>query len=77
MTRERGIFFPTQYAESAIAALHPAYVLRQHGAEFEAARASLVADIAAARRKVMEIKKELAEKAAPQPEIKPAPPQEL
>jgi DNA polymerase len=59
MTRERGLFFPSDYATAGIAALHPAYVLRQHGEAFDAARASLVADIAAARLKVIEIKKEL------------------
>lgn len=59
MTKERGLFFTSEYAPTAIAALHPAYVLRQHGEAFDAARASLVADIAAARRKVIEIKKEL------------------
>ena len=61
ITKERGIFFPTSYAKYAIAALHPAYVLRQHGEEFDVARASLVADIAAARRKVIEAKKEPAQ----------------
>lgn len=58
MTKERGLFFPTQYAKIAIAALHPSYVLRQHGNEFEAARESLVVDIEAARKKVIELKRE-------------------
>lgn len=58
MTKERGQFFETPYARQAIAALHPAYVLRQAGAGFEQARASLVADIDAARKKVVELKKE-------------------
>ena len=58
ITKERGLFFPTPYAKYAIAALHPAYVLRQHGDEFEAARTSLVVDIAAARMKVIKAKKE-------------------
>lgn len=63
MTRERGMWFETPYARYAMAALHPAYVLRQHGEEFEQARASLVGDIAAARAKVIEAKKEPAPKA--------------
>jgi DNA polymerase len=71
MTKERGIFFPTQYAKFAIAALHPAYVLRQHGPELDEARASLIGDIAAARRKVLEIKRELAAAKAPDPEPEP------
>lgn len=58
MTKERGLFFETQYAKFAIAALHPAYVLRQHGEPFEEARASLVRDIAAARQRVIELKRE-------------------
>lgn len=58
MTRERGRFFSTQYAKHAIAALHPAYVLRQDAETFKTARASLVADIDAARKKVIEAKKE-------------------
>ena len=58
MTKERGIWFESPYARYVMAALHPAYVLRQHGEEFEAARASLVTDISAARAKVIEAKKE-------------------
>jgi len=58
MTKERGTWFKTPYAGHAMAALHPAYVLRQHGEEFEAARNSLVTDISAARARVIEAKKE-------------------
>ncbi|MBP6963084.1 MAG: uracil-DNA glycosylase [Armatimonadetes bacterium] len=58
MTKERGIWFTSTYARYAMAALHPAYVLRQHGAEFETARRQLSDDIASARRKVIELKKE-------------------
>ncbi len=58
MTQERGQFFETKYARYAIAALHPAYVLRQNGEMFEQTRGYLVADIMAARRKVIAAKKE-------------------
>ena len=58
MTRERGQFFETPYARHAIAALHPAYVLRQDSETSHEARASVVQDIAAARLKVIEAKKE-------------------
>jgi len=58
MTKERGRFFESKYARYAIAALHPAYILRQDGEMFEQTRTSLIADIAAARRKVIEAKKE-------------------
>lgn len=55
--QERGRFFEVPFARAAIAALHPAYILRQHGQAYQDARATLVADIAAARQKVIEIKK--------------------
>jgi DNA polymerase len=58
MTQERGQFFDSKYARYAIAGLHPAYILRQQGEAFDQARASLVADIEAARLKVIEAKKE-------------------
>jgi DNA polymerase len=58
MTQERGQFFPSKYARYAIAGLHPAYILRQQGEAFDAARASLAADIEAARKKVIDAKKE-------------------
>jgi uracil-DNA glycosylase family protein len=59
MTQERGQWFTTcRYARYAMAALHPAYILRQEGEAYESARRSLVEDIGAARRKVIEAKKE-------------------
>ncbi len=68
MTKERGIWFTSSYAKYAMAALHPAYVLRQHGEEFEVARKQLSDDIAAARQKVVELKKEARESPSPEPE---------
>jgi DNA polymerase len=58
LLQERGRFFDTKYARYAIASLHPAYILRQEGAAYDEARAFLVQDIEAARRKVIEAKKE-------------------
>jgi len=58
LIQERGTFHETRYARYAIAGLHPAYILRQEGAAYDVARASLVADIEAARKKVIEAKKE-------------------
>jgi len=58
MTQERGQWFESKYSRYATAALHPAYILRQDGEGYAAARESLVADIAAARRKVIEAKKQ-------------------
>ena len=52
MTQERGRWFmDTQYAPYAIAALHPAYILRQHGDDFTAARRYLVEDLIEAKKK--------------------------
>ena len=56
--KERGTWFTSPYAKYVMAALHPAYILRQGGEALEGARSSLVADIAAARAKVIEAKKE-------------------
>ncbi len=58
MTQERGIFYPTRFARYAIAALHPAYILRQAGETYDGGKSLLIADIEAARRKVVEAKKE-------------------
>ncbi|MDX1932212.1 MAG: uracil-DNA glycosylase [Capsulimonadales bacterium] len=55
---ERGQFFPSKYARYAIAGLHPAYILRQQGEAYDSARASLIADIEAARKQVIVAKKE-------------------
>jgi uracil-DNA glycosylase len=58
MTQERGIVYPTRYARYAIAALHPAYILRQAGETYDGGKSLLIADIDAARRQVIEAKKE-------------------
>jgi DNA polymerase len=59
MTQERGQWFTTSsFAPWVMAAFHPAYVLRMHGPGYDAARASLVGDIANARLKVIEARKQ-------------------
>jgi len=58
MTQERGIVYETRYARYAIAALHPAYILRQMGETYDGGRSLLIADIDAARRQVIQAKKE-------------------
>jgi DNA polymerase len=58
MVQQRGVFYPTRYARHAIAALHPAYILRQAGQTYDGGKSLLIADIEAARRKVVEAKKE-------------------
>ena len=58
MTQERGIVYPTKYARCAVAALHPAYILRQAGVDYDGGKSLLIADIDTARRRVIEAKKE-------------------
>jgi len=58
MVQERGIVYPTKYARYAIAALHPAYILRQAGETYDGGKSLLIADIDLARRQVIEAKKE-------------------
>lgn len=45
ITKQRGIFFDSPYAEAAIATLHPAYILRQMGAKSDGGYSLLVRDI--------------------------------
>jgi DNA polymerase len=58
MTQDRGKWYESRYVRHAMAALHPAYILRLQGEAYAAARRSLVEDIAAARQRVIEAKKE-------------------
>ncbi|MHB8635609.1 MAG: uracil-DNA glycosylase [Fimbriimonadaceae bacterium] len=48
ITRERGLYFPCAFARTAIATLHPAYILRQMNVSGDGGFALLVADIAKA-----------------------------
>jgi DNA polymerase len=68
ITSERGRWFNTSpYARWATAVFHPAYVLRLHGPAYEAALETLIEDLGSARRKVIEVKRELKAAAAPPP----------
>ena len=51
--------FESKFAPHAVASWHPAYILRQEGRAFETSRQALVDDIAAARLKVIEAKREI------------------
>lgn len=48
ITRERGKYFPCDFARTAIATLHPAYILRRGGPGADGGYSLLVADIARA-----------------------------
>jgi len=66
ITRERGQWFThSPYAPWITAILHPAYLLRLHGPNGDAARKQSIADIEAARRKVIEARREQRQTAAP------------
>jgi uracil-DNA glycosylase family 4 len=54
ITSERGRFFTCRYAAWAMAAFHPAYILRQAGAPFEEGFRSLAGDLALAWEKARE-----------------------
>lgn len=58
ITQERGQWFESRFVRYAMAAWHPAYILRLEGEAYAAARRALVSDIAAARQKVIEAKRE-------------------
>jgi uracil-DNA glycosylase len=45
ITKERGLYFPCQYARTAIATLHPAYILRQMNVAGDGGYALFVQDI--------------------------------
>ncbi len=48
ITAERGRYFPCEYARTAIATLHPAYILRNQRVDSDGGYSLLVADIAKA-----------------------------
>ena len=58
ITQERGQWFESKYVRHAMAALHPAYILRQEGEAFDRARATLVQDLTAARDRAKDAKAE-------------------
>lgn len=58
MSQERGQWVESRYSRYIAATWHPAYILRLQGDAYETARRELIADIAAARQKVIEAKRE-------------------
>jgi len=58
ITQERGQWFESRYARYAIAALHPAYILRQEGEAYDQSRQFLIDDLIAARDKAKTAKDE-------------------
>lgn len=64
ITAERGKYFPCEFAKTAIATLHPAYILRNQSASNDGGYGLLVADIA----KAWDTAQRLLAKATEQPE---------
>lgn len=58
MTQERGQWFESRYTRHTLAALHPAYILRQEGDAYRASRQLLVDDLVAARDRAKQAKSE-------------------
>ena len=58
MTQERGQWFESRYVRYAMAALHPAYILRQEGEAYDQSRRTLIDDLIAARDKAKTAKDE-------------------
>ncbi|MCC2671267.1 MAG: uracil-DNA glycosylase, family 4 [Armatimonadetes bacterium] len=68
ITSERGRWFTNSHlAPWTTAVFHPAYVLRLQGPAYDAALDTLIEDIGNARRKVIEVKRQLKEAAAAAP----------
>lgn len=68
ITAERGIYFPCEYARTAIATLHPAYILRQQSQVSDGGYSLLVADIAKAWGAAVELRKKGPKKPKPSQE---------
>ena len=60
ITKERGIYFPCEFAKTAIATLHPSYILREANKGGDGGYSLLVSDI----RRAYEAAVKLAEKDA-------------
>ncbi|MCW3059699.1 MAG: uracil-DNA glycosylase [Capsulimonas sp.] len=58
MLQERGQWQESKYVKYAMAALHPAYILRQEGEAYIASRQFLIDDLIAAREKTIAAKNE-------------------
>jgi len=58
ITRDRGKFFECSYTPYAIAVLHPAFILRQEGEEYQRMRRYLIDDLAAAKERAIIAKSE-------------------
>lgn len=58
ITQERGRWYESKYAPHAMASWHPAYILRLEGEAYNKAKEELTGDIEAARKRVVQARKE-------------------
>ncbi|MBL8068729.1 MAG: uracil-DNA glycosylase [Armatimonadetes bacterium] len=65
ITKERGLYFPCSYAKTAIATLHPSYILRQQNISGDGGYGLLVADIGKAWSAAQELRRKAADTVAP------------
>ncbi|MBA4293304.1 uracil-DNA glycosylase [bacterium] len=57
ITKERGLYFPCEFAKTAIATLHPSYILRQQNISGDGGYSLLVTDIKRAWETALELRK--------------------
>ncbi|ARU41117.1 hypothetical protein CCB80_08185 [Armatimonadetes bacterium Uphvl-Ar1] len=57
ITKERGLYFPCEFAKTAIATLHPSYILRQQNISGDGGYSLLVADIKRAWETALELRR--------------------
>lgn len=67
ITQERGRYFPCEFAKTAIATLHPAYILRQQSISGDGGYSFLVADIAKAWAGALKLMEQSKDKGEPPP----------
>ena len=56
ITKERGIYFPCEFAKTAVATLHPAYILRNRSTSHDGGFSLLVDDIAKAWKAAVQLR---------------------
>lgn len=57
ITKYRGTFFKSRWGIEAISSIHPSFVIRQQGKDFEQAKEWLLEDIHAAKKRTIELVK--------------------
>jgi uracil-DNA glycosylase len=69
ITKERGLYFPCEFAKTAIATLHPSYILRQQRPDNDGGYSQLVQDIAKAYAAAVKLRDKFEASVEPQPKF--------